>query len=116
MLNEIDLNLLVPFEAAFADLDRRAADVAILPTGDVPARFDTRRLDEVDFQVAMRAGDPQGHVDTVLARLGRTRRVAPTVPNCMLALSVVAETDLVTAVPQDLLAALAQRFGLVGAA
>jgi DNA-binding transcriptional LysR family regulator len=58
-------------------------------------------------------GDPHGFVDGVLADRGRSRRIAVTVPNFMFALSVVAETDLVSALPRRLVAMHAARFGVV---
>ncbi len=90
-------------------------DVAIMPTDDVPPRFERRCIYEEDFVIAMRAGhafardpslkrycemqhlvvsasgDPYGFVDEHLSRRGRSRRVALTVPNFMFALSLIAE-------------------------
>jgi DNA-binding transcriptional LysR family regulator len=122
---------------AFAELEARTMDVAILPSDDVPARFHRRVLYEEDFVVAaparhpfatkptldryceMRhlvvslAGDPYGFVDRVLAGHGRARRVALTVPNFMLALAVIAESDLVAALPRRFVALHGPRFGIV---
>jgi DNA-binding transcriptional LysR family regulator len=56
-------------------------------------------------------GDPHGMVDARLKKLGRVRRVAATVPNFLFALAVVAETDLVAAVPRHA-AMYAARFGV----
>jgi DNA-binding transcriptional LysR family regulator len=121
---------------AFADLETRGMDVAIIPSDDIPARFHRQLLYEEDFVVAMRAGhpfaeaitldqyceaqhlvvshsgDPHGFVDEALARLGRSRRVALTVPNFMFALTVVAETDFACALPQRFAAMHARRFGV----
>jgi DNA-binding transcriptional LysR family regulator len=133
--------LLPPFDAAFAALDGREADVAVLPLDRAPpARFEARRLYEEDFVIAMRrghplgpaptlagwcaaehllvsfTGDPRGLVDEALARQGLRRRVALTVPEFMLALAVVGATDLVAAVPHRLVALHAARFGLATAA
>jgi DNA-binding transcriptional LysR family regulator len=58
-------------------------------------------------------GDPHGFVDEVLARKGRARRVALTVPNFMFALALLAESDLICAVPRRFAAAHAARFGVV---
>ena len=55
-------------------------------------------------------GDPYGFVDDVLAKQGRSRRVALTVPNFMFALAVVAETDLLAALPKSFAALHAPRF------
>lgn len=125
------------WRGALAELEARAMDVAVLPSDDLPARFHARLLYEEDFVVAMRAGhpfarrptldrycemrhlvvslggDPVGFVDAVLAEQGRTRRVALTVPNFMFALAVVAETDLITALPRRFAAHYARRFGVV---
>lgn len=130
-------NLLAPFETAIADLDARTCDVAILPVLDtVPARFEMRTLFEEEFVVAMRSGhplskgltlqrycgaqhllvshsgDPQGFVDGHLAEQGLTRRVALVVPNFMLALAIIADTDFIAAMPRSLLKLHARRFGL----
>lgn len=125
------------WESAFADLEARAIDIAVIPYGTVPARFAGRVLYEEDFVIAMRAGhpfadeptldryvemrhlvvsqtgDPNGFVDLALAAKGRSRRVALTVPNFMLALAIVSETDLVTALPRRFAAIHAARFGVV---
>jgi DNA-binding transcriptional LysR family regulator len=122
---------------ALADLEARAMDVAIIPFDDVPARFHRRGLYQEDFVVAMRtghpfakaptldhysemqhlvvshAGDAYGFVDEILARRGRSRRIALTVPNFMFALAVVAETDLITALPRRFAAMYVPRFDVV---
>ena len=111
-------------------------DIAIIPFHDIPARFHRRTLYEEDFVVAMRAGHPfakastlvrycemqhlvvshtgdaYGFVDEVLAKQGQSRRIALTVPNFMFALSVIAETDLITALPRRFAARHAPRFGI----
>lgn len=122
---------------AFIDLDTRAMDLAVLPLDEIPARFESRTLYEEDFVLAMRAGHPfkrdpsierycamehlvvsqtgdaHGFVDEVLAKRGRSRRVALTVPNFMFALPVVAETDLLTALPRRFAALYTKRFSIV---
>jgi DNA-binding transcriptional LysR family regulator len=132
-------NVLPPWSETLADLDARRLDVAILPQSEVPARFTTHLLFEEHFVVAMRrghplgrrptldrycaaqhvlaseAGDPVGHVDDLLAKLGRKRRVVLTVPGFLMALVVVAQTDVVAAVPANLVAAHAKALDLVGA-
>lgn len=124
---------------SFAELEARAMDIAIIPSDDVPARFHARLLYDEDFVVAMRAGhalgpapgldeycaashlvvsmtgDPEGFVDAALAERGRSRRIALTVPNFMLAMAMLAETDLVSALPRRLVEKHGRRFGLVGA-
>jgi DNA-binding transcriptional LysR family regulator len=122
---------------AFADLETRATDIAVIPSDDIPARFHQRTLYEEDFVVAMRAGhpfaktptldqycqaqhlvvslsgDPYGFVDAALAKLGRSRRIVLTVPNFMFALAVIAETDLISALPRRFAALHAARFGVI---
>ncbi len=117
-----------------ADLEARAMDMAVIPTGGVPARFEARQIYAEDFVIAMRkghafgrragldrfaemehlvvsmTGDPHGFVDAALAEQGRSRRVAPTVPNFMFALAVLADTDLVAALPRRLVAAARPAF------
>jgi DNA-binding transcriptional LysR family regulator len=123
-----------PWDQAFADLDARSVDIALLPYADIPARFVSKRLYDEDFVIAMRNGHPLarhltlkkycaadhalvspsgsavGYIDKQLERKGLSRRVALTVPNFMLALATVAETDLIVALPRKLVTAHAARF------
>ncbi len=133
------------WDQAFARLDDRKVDVAILPFRgslgftDVPARFITRFLYEDGLVVAMRnghdfgtdptlerycaaqhmlvsvTGDMDGIVDRYLTDMGLSRRVAVTVPNAMVAFELVENTDLLVSAPRRLVAAHAQRFGLTTA-
>lgn len=120
-------------------LETRAFDLAVLPAGKVPPRFVARKIYDEEFVVAMRrghpyarkpglaaycaaehllvsqAGDTHGFVDALLARQGRQRRVAITVPNFMLALALIAESDLIAALPRRLVAAQSKRLGLASA-
>lgn len=122
---------------AIAELETRAMDVAVIPFDDVPARFIKRTIYEEDFVIAMRAGHPfagdpslqnycamrhlvvshtgdsQGFIDIVLAKHGVSRHVALTVPNFMFALAVLAETDLISALPRRFVATHATRFGVI---
>jgi len=124
--------------SAFAELETPTMDIAILPSDDIPARFHRQLLYEEDFVIAMRAGhafarspsldrycamrhlvvsqtgEAYGFADRVLAEQGRTRRIALTVPNFMFALAVLAETDLISALPRRFVARHARRFGVVG--
>ena len=126
------------WQGAIADLEARAMDVAIIPSDDIPVRFEKRCIYEEEFVIVARAGhpfardptlerycemqhlvvshggDPHGFVDEFLAKRGQTRRIALTVPNFMLALSLVAETDLVSALPRRFVAMHAERFGVLG--
>lgn len=121
---------------AIAGLDTREFDVALYPLDELPARFEARFLYEEDFIIAARAdhalgkrpsldkycaarhllvsrtGDPHGFVDDVLARRGRSRTIALTVPSFMFALAAIAATDLIGTLPRSLLQAHAARFGI----
>ena len=125
------------WEPRLAELEARVFDIAVLPVDEVPVRFATRVLFEEEFVIAGRAGHPyfaapslarfcatqqllvsqagdrMGFVDVALAEQGLSRRVAVTVPNFMLALAVLTDTDLIAALPQTLVAAHAGRFGIV---
>jgi DNA-binding transcriptional LysR family regulator len=124
------------WRTAFDDLESRALDVAVLPSEHVPPRFARHVVYEERFMLAVRAGhgfkrrptldaycsaehlvvsltgDPFGFVDEVLARSGRSRRVALTVPNFMFALAVIAQTELLCALPTRFAAAYGARFGV----
>lgn len=126
------------WEPVLPDLEARAMDIAILPHGAIPARFLARTLYEEEFVIAMRAGHPfarrpaldrfcatrhlvvsltgdaHGFVDEALAKQGLSRRIALTVPNFMMALAVIADTDLISALPGRFVAMHAKRFGVVG--
>lgn len=128
----------VAWRPALLELEARGIDVAILPMDNVPARFLRRTLFEDDFVVALRAGHPfaaeptldrycamrhllvsltgdaHGFVDAILADRGLARRVALTVPNFLFALAVLAETDLLAALPRRLVALYGPRHGVVG--
>jgi DNA-binding transcriptional LysR family regulator len=64
--------------------------------------------------VVSTTGEPRAPIDELLAGEGRSRRVALTVPNFMLAFALLAETDLIAALPRGLLAMHGARFGLTG--
>jgi DNA-binding transcriptional LysR family regulator len=124
--------------SALIDLESRAMDIAILPSDDVPSRFQAHLLYEEDFVVTMRSGHPlaeapsldqycnmqhlvvsatgeaYGFVDRILAEKALTRRIVLTVPNFMFALAMLAETDLVSALPRRFVSAHGNRFGVVG--
>lgn len=125
------------WQSAFADLESRSVDIAILPVDEVPARFAQRVLYEEDFVIASRvghrfrrkptlesfcemrhllvsqSGDAFGFVDQYLAKKGLARRVAVTVPNFMLAMSLLAETDYISALPRSFVAMYGKRYGVV---
>lgn len=125
------------WQSAISELETRAVDIAIIPSDDIPVRFVGRILYEEDFVIAMRAGHPfgqaptlhrycqmqhlvvsltgdaHGFVDEMLAKQGYERRVALTAPNFMFALAVIAETDLISALPRRFVAMHGARFGVV---
>ena len=133
---ERDFSPELAWRSAFVDLDARAMDIAIVPSEAIPARFHGQTLYEEEFVIVTRAGhpfaasptlhryctmdhlvvsltgDPKGFVDAALAKADRTRRVSLTVPNFMLALALVAGTELIAAVPGRFAAAYATRFSL----
>jgi DNA-binding transcriptional LysR family regulator len=126
------------WRGAFGELDERALDIAIVPMDEIPARFEARLLYEEDFVVAARAhhpfaqsptldrfcamqhlvtslgGEAHGFVDDVLAKQGRSRRVALTVPNFMFAMAVVAGSDLIAALPRRFVEMQGKAAGVVG--
>ena len=128
-----------PWQESLDRLEKREMDIAVLPIGAVPPRFEARDLYVEDFVVAMRkghafsrsptqaqylkashllvsaGGDPHGFVDEQLAKRGIKRRVALTVPNFMMALAHLAKSDMIAALPRRLVASEAHRFGLVSA-
>ncbi|MCC5988851.1 MAG: LysR family transcriptional regulator [Pararhodobacter sp.] len=113
-------------------LDRHAVDLALIPQGDFPAWVDSAPLFRAEFVTIARAGHPalagierdcclpldlfcaldhvlcspegrfSGMGDAALARLGRSRRVAVSVPFFEAVLSIVAGSDMIALVPQDL--------------
>jgi DNA-binding transcriptional LysR family regulator len=122
---------------ALKDLEDRATDIAIIPLDDIPARFHKQKLYEEEFVVAVKrghsfqrtptlkcycemehlvvshTGDVSGFVDVALAKKGMARRVALTVPNFNFALSVLAETEMVSALPRRFVAIHGTRFNIV---
>jgi DNA-binding transcriptional LysR family regulator len=57
-------------------------------------------------------GTPSGLVDEILERMGKTRRVARTVPTFVEAALLVAETDYLLTIPRVVVSAFQKRFGL----
>ena len=136
---DIGLRQILPSPArvwhqALVDLEARLMDVAIIPSDDIPPRFEKRPVYDEDFVIAVRkghvfarkptldrfcdmqhlvvshTGDPQGFVDELLAKRGMSRRIALTVPNFMFALTVAAESDLVCALPRRFVSLHARHF------
>jgi DNA-binding transcriptional LysR family regulator len=127
------------FSHVLTRLDDRSLDLAAIPRLDdapLPSRFVARalggdrlvavchpdhpfaRAPSLDSYCSARhafmslTGDTSGIIDSVLARLGRQRAVAVTVPNAMLALLMAASTGLIAGVPASLAREQAARFGL----
>jgi DNA-binding transcriptional LysR family regulator len=124
---------------ALADLEARLCDVAVLPLDEVPKRFAVCALYEEDFVVAARAehpflkspglkrflearhllvsetGDAAGIVDAALEKSGLSRRIGVTAPSFALALALLAETDLLCALPRRLVARNGARLGVAAA-
>lgn len=125
------------WQAAFAELEAREIDLIIIPTAEIPASYHAQPLFEEDFVVVMRTnhplnrkltldqfckmqhlvvsdtGEAHSFIDEALEARGKVRRIALTVPNSMLALFVVAETDLVCTMPRRFAAIHGARFGVV---
>ncbi len=130
-------NLVGRFEESLPLLDAKALDVALMPLKEVPARFVTRVLYDEDFVLVTRkgnplarrvtleryaaaphllvsvSGDPHGAVDLLLAKRKLSRRVVLTVSNFLQALAMVAESDLVAALPRHFVAKHAGRYPVV---
>lgn len=117
-------------------LDARRIDVALYPSDELPARFESRLLFEEDFIVAARtghslgkrlslkqycalrhvlvstSGEPRGFVDDVIESQGCYRTIALTVPSFLFALAVVANSELVGTLPRTVVREYASRFGV----
>jgi DNA-binding transcriptional LysR family regulator len=124
------------WEAARTRLEARMLDVAVIPAAKPAPRFARKRIDDTRFIIAARSGHPflrkptldrfcaaehivvsqigdaRGFMDVVLAKHKRERRVALTVPNFMLALALLPSTDLLAAVPLNLIEEHGARLGL----
>jgi len=119
-----------------SELDTHVLDMAVMPIGNVPPQYTQRAVFKEEFVVAMRRGHPfgrdptlarycamrhllvsvigddHGMIDSMLAKAGLSRRVVLTVPNFMIALATVAESDIVAALPRRLVQLHAKRFAL----
>jgi DNA-binding transcriptional LysR family regulator len=121
-----------------ARLDGGEIDLALTPLLAPPARFQTHVLYAEEFVIAARVGHPllqqptleafcaashllvaqgtdRGFVDDVLESRGLARSVSLSVPSFMWALAVLAETDLVAALPRGLVARHGRRAGVASA-
>ena len=121
---------------AFKELEERTMDIAIIPFDDIPVRFHKQKLYDEEFVIGVKkghsfqrnptlkrycdmehlvvshTGDVSGFVDVELAKTGLTRRVALTVPNFMFALSVLADTEMVSALPRRFVDIHGRRFNV----
>jgi DNA-binding transcriptional LysR family regulator len=124
------------WDAVRAQLEARTFDVAVIPSARSAPRFLRKRLYDTRFVIAARRGHPflrkptldrfcsmdhvvvsqvgdaRGFVDVLLEKQKRMRRVAVTVPNFMLALSLIASTELLGVVPRNLADVHGERMGL----
>lgn len=128
---------LFPWEVA-ERLDRGAIDLALTPLLSPPARFATRDLYVDDFVAAARIGHPflehptldaycrathllvaqgddRGIIDEALQTIGSSRNVGLSLPSAAWALGVLAETDLLAALPRRLILRHGARAGVAGA-
>ena len=125
------------WKAALQELEDRTMDIAIVPLDDLPARFHKQKLYEEEFVIAAHkghsfqrnptlkrycemehlvvshTGDVSGFVDVELAKKNLARRVVLTVPNFNFALSVLAETEMVSALPRRFVEVHGARFNVV---
>lgn len=124
------------WESIRQQLEARTMDVAVIPAARATPRFERKRLYDTRFVIAARRGhpflrkptldhfctcehvvvsqigDPRGFIDVLLEKQKRTRRVVLTVPTFLLALAMVAGSNLVAAVPRNLLDVHGNRLGL----
>lgn len=122
---------------ALTEVEDRTVDIAIIPFDATPVRFHKQKLYEEEFVIAARrghaflrnptlkrycaldhlvvshTGDAAGFVDAELASAGHARRVVLTVPNFSFALSVLAETELISALPRRFVDIHGARFDVV---
>jgi len=132
--DSLDPNL--AWKAALQELEDRTMDVAIVPLDDLPTRFHKQKLYEEEFVIAAHkghsfqrsptlkrycemehlvvshTGDVSGFVDVELAKKNLARRVVLTVPNFNFALSVLAETEMVSALPRRFVEIHGARFNV----
>jgi DNA-binding transcriptional LysR family regulator len=133
----IDLSVRQVFpQNALAELETRGIDLAVAPLEARPARFvakplygekfviaarvghpflaspTLKRYTEAQHVLASQSGDAHGFVDQLLEKKGLRRRIALVVPNFMLALAALSDTDLLAALPQSLTRLHGARFGV----
>lgn len=114
------------FAAVYGSLDTGWIDLAIIPEGTHPARFDLEELfsdravcvvargneavgETIDLETYLALGHirmtnavaEKSWVDERLETLGRRRRVVATVPHSAAALAAIANSDLIATVPES---------------
>ena len=77
------------------------------------ARPTLERFCQAKHLVVSMTGDAHGFVDQALAKQGLARRVAVTVPDFVMGLATVAETDLIATMPRRFVAMHAARFDVM---
>lgn len=122
---------------ALEALENQDIDIAFGYIWDLPKSFRKIDLHQESYSVVVRRGHPldatgmdldtylgaehlivspgaelKGIVDTELAKHGKTRRVAVSVPQFLPALSIVATTDLIATLPKRLVESQSKRYGL----
>jgi DNA-binding transcriptional LysR family regulator len=129
--------LQLAWKAALQELEDRTMDIAIVPLDDLPVRFHKQKLYEEEFVIAAHkghsfqrrptlkrycemehlvvshTGDVSGFVDVELSKKNLARRVVLTVPNFNFALSVLAETEMLSALPRRFVEIHGARFNVV---
>jgi DNA-binding transcriptional LysR family regulator len=124
------------WDSVRAQLDARTLDLAVIPAAKSAPRIARKRINHTKFVTAARRGHPflrrptldhfcecghlvvsqigdaRGFVDALLAKQRRSRRVVLTVPNFMLALSLLATSDLLAVVPRALVTVHGSRLGI----
>lgn len=109
---------------AVGDAPRGIAHAAFAPSPFVTAarvghprvrrRLTLKQFLEVDHLLVAPLGGQRGDVDRALERMGHQRRIALTVPDFLLALHVIARTDLIVTLPRKIfeLAALEEELNV----
>lgn len=125
-----------PWSNAVEQIERRMIDVALLPLTPSEPQFDALPLYAEEFVVAMReghafarsptlaafcdadhllvsiSGEAFGFVDAMLAQRRLRRRIALTVPTFMMALPILASTNMLAALPLRLVEPNGARYKL----
>jgi DNA-binding transcriptional LysR family regulator len=84
--------------------EQRFVGIAAIDRADVDSLADLDRFSSAKHLLVSPEGDDFGVIDTALERTGRSRRIVASVAAMHLAPEIVAETDLVAALPADMVA------------